>query len=68
FNAFASAGVPVVQMTTKRPTLEDIFIRLTNEADVSEEEENAAGNAPAKDAKDADASPEEAEDRKEGQA
>ncbi len=41
FNAFASAGVPVVQMTTERPTLEDIFIRLTNEADVSEEEESA---------------------------
>ncbi len=40
FNAFSSAGIPVIQMTTKRPTLEDIFIRLTNEADVSEEEEN----------------------------
>ena len=36
FNAFAAAGIPLIQMTTKRPTLEDIFIRLTQEADVDD--------------------------------
>ena len=38
FRTFAQENIPMIQMTTKRPTLEDIFIRLTNEADVSEEE------------------------------
>ena len=39
FNAFVQAGIPLIQMTTKRPTLEDIFIRLTQEADIGENAE-----------------------------